>query len=109
MSLAAVRREETSARLGGDPAGGAPSELVSGYGMLTFPPLSCCGADSGSPGSEKFVTLMPKKSGLTPPFFAGISAKLNQRPSRVAILVLGYAMFLGTVVWISTFPVSVAV
>ena len=42
-------------------------------------------------------------------FFAGISAKLNQRPSRVAILVLGYVMFLGTVIWISTFPVSVAV
>lgn len=41
-------------------------------------------------------------------FFAGISTKLHQRSSRLAILGLGYAIFLGTAVWIATFPVSVA-
>ena len=42
-------------------------------------------------------------------FFAGISTKLHSRSSRVAILVLGYVMFLGTAIWIATFPVSVAI
>jgi hypothetical protein len=41
-------------------------------------------------------------------FFAGISTKLHQRNSRLAILGLGYAIFLGTAIWIATFPVSVA-
>ena len=42
-------------------------------------------------------------------FFAGISTKLHTRSSRIAILGLGYAMFLGTAIWIATFPVSLAV
>jgi hypothetical protein len=42
-------------------------------------------------------------------FFAGISTRLHERGARAAILGLGYALFLGTVVWIATFPVSVAV
>jgi hypothetical protein len=41
-------------------------------------------------------------------FFAGISTKLHSRGSQVAILSLGYVMFLGTAIWIATFPVSVA-
>ena len=41
-------------------------------------------------------------------FFAGISTKLHERSSRVAILAIGYALFLGTAIWIATFPVSVA-
>ena len=41
-------------------------------------------------------------------FFAGISTKLHSR-SQVAILTLGYVMFLGTAIWIATFPVSLAV
>jgi len=42
-------------------------------------------------------------------FFAGISTKLHAQAARVAILSLGYAMFLGTAIWIATFPVSVAI
>jgi hypothetical protein len=41
-------------------------------------------------------------------FFAGISTKLHSQRSQVAILSLGYVMFLGTAIWIATFPVSVA-
>jgi hypothetical protein len=42
-------------------------------------------------------------------FFAGISTKLHSQSSRVAILALGYVLFLGTAIWIATFPVSLAV
>ena len=42
-------------------------------------------------------------------FFAGISTRLHARASRSVVLGLGYALFLGTVVWILTFPVSVTV
>jgi hypothetical protein len=42
-------------------------------------------------------------------FFAGISTKLHARGARGAILGLGYAILLGTAVWIATFPVSVAI
>ena len=42
-------------------------------------------------------------------FFAGISTRLHGRGSRIAIVGLGYAVFLGTVIWLATFPVSVAV
>ena len=42
-------------------------------------------------------------------FFAGISTRLTAARLRVALLGLGIALFLGTVVWIATFPVSVAV
>jgi hypothetical protein len=41
-------------------------------------------------------------------FFAGISTKLHSQRSQLAILCLGYVMFLGTAIWIATFPVSVA-
>ena len=42
-------------------------------------------------------------------FFAGISTRMRSRGSRVALLVLGYVLLLGTVVWLATFPVTIAV
>jgi hypothetical protein len=42
-------------------------------------------------------------------FFAGISTKLSGPPQRLTVLALGYALFLGTVAWILTFPVTVSV
>jgi len=39
-------------------------------------------------------------------FFAGISTKLEAVAARTAILGLGWVLFLGTVIWISTFPVQ---
>ncbi len=42
-------------------------------------------------------------------FFAGISTKLVAPTQRATVLVLGYALFLGTVVWVVTFPVSISV
>jgi hypothetical protein len=42
-------------------------------------------------------------------FFAGISTRLRDRASRIAVLAMGYVLFLGAAVWIATFPVSVAV
>jgi hypothetical protein len=42
-------------------------------------------------------------------FFAGISTKLHARSQRAVILGLGYAILLGTAIWIGTFPVSVAI
>jgi len=41
-------------------------------------------------------------------FFAGISTKLHSRGSQVAILALGYVLFLGTAIWVATSPVSVS-
>jgi hypothetical protein len=42
-------------------------------------------------------------------FFAGMSTKLSSPGPRKAMLVLGCVVFLGTVAWIATFPVSVSV
>jgi hypothetical protein len=42
-------------------------------------------------------------------FFAGMSTKLGARRLRVITVALGCAIFLGTAIWIATFPVSVAV
>jgi hypothetical protein len=42
-------------------------------------------------------------------FFAGISTRLHSTGPRTAILGLGYVLFLGTVVWLATFPVDVDV
>jgi hypothetical protein len=42
-------------------------------------------------------------------FFAGISTRLRSRTPRTVVLGLGYALFLGAVIWIATFPVSVSV
>jgi len=42
-------------------------------------------------------------------FFAGISTKLNLYQFRVAIVAMGYAVFLGTLIWLATFPITVAI
>jgi hypothetical protein len=42
-------------------------------------------------------------------FFAGISTRLASPTPRMAILALGYALFLGSLIWIATFPVSLSV
>ena len=41
-------------------------------------------------------------------FFAGMSTKLGTPRLRMITVALGCAIFLGTVIWIATFPVSVA-
>jgi hypothetical protein len=40
-------------------------------------------------------------------FFAAISTRLNTIGARVALLGMGYALFLGTAVWLATQPVSI--
>jgi hypothetical protein len=42
-------------------------------------------------------------------FFAGISTRLRSRTPRMVVLGLGYGLFLGSLIWIATFPVSVSV
>jgi hypothetical protein len=42
-------------------------------------------------------------------FFAGISTRLRTRWGEGAILGLAWVLFLGTVTWIATFPVSLAI
>ena len=42
-------------------------------------------------------------------FFAGMSTRLESPGSRTVLLVVGCILFLGTVAWIATFPVSIAV
>jgi hypothetical protein len=42
-------------------------------------------------------------------FFAGISTRLHARAARSVVLGLGYTLFLGTVIWIVTFPVNLTV
>jgi hypothetical protein len=42
-------------------------------------------------------------------FFAGISTRLRSLGPRVALLAVGYVLLLGTVAWLATFPVTVAV
>ncbi len=42
-------------------------------------------------------------------FFAGMSTKLGDARLRKITVALGCVLFLGTVIWIATFPVSIAV
>jgi hypothetical protein len=42
-------------------------------------------------------------------FFAGISTRLRSSTPRTVVIGVGYTLFLGTVVWIATFPVSLSV
>jgi hypothetical protein len=42
-------------------------------------------------------------------FFAGMSAKLRTRRLRTVLLTFGLVVFLGTVVWIATFPISISI
>lgn len=42
-------------------------------------------------------------------FLAGMSTKLGSHGLRVTLLAAGYVVFIGTLLWIATFPISVAV
>ena len=42
-------------------------------------------------------------------FFAGISTKLTEPKQRVALLVMGYVLFVGTLAWLVTFPISISI
>ena len=42
-------------------------------------------------------------------FFAGMSTKLSDIRLRRITLTLGYVVFLGTLIWVATSPVSFAV
>jgi hypothetical protein len=42
-------------------------------------------------------------------FFAGISTRLRASTPRMVVLGLGYTMFLSTLIWIATFPISLSV
>jgi hypothetical protein len=42
-------------------------------------------------------------------FFAGLSIQFRTRPLRLAVLMLGCAVFFAAVGWLATFPVSIAV
>jgi hypothetical protein len=42
-------------------------------------------------------------------FFAGISLKLQTPRTRVTILTLGCVLFLGTAIWVATFPTRVTI
>jgi hypothetical protein len=42
-------------------------------------------------------------------FFAGMSTKLGVPRLRAAVVAVGWVIFAGTVIWIATFPVSLAV
>jgi hypothetical protein len=41
-------------------------------------------------------------------FFAGISTKLGDASVRIAVLALGWLVFIGTVTWLATLPTSLA-
>ncbi len=42
-------------------------------------------------------------------FFAGISTKLTAPRQRVALLVMGYVLFIGTLAWVVTFPITISI
>ena len=42
-------------------------------------------------------------------FFAGLSTKLGTRTARIALLALGWVVFVVTVSWIATFPTQVTI
>lgn len=42
-------------------------------------------------------------------FFAGISTKLAVPGQRMAVLALGYLIFVGAALWLATFPVTISV
>ncbi len=42
-------------------------------------------------------------------FFAGISSRLRTENSRIAVLTLGWIVFVGGLIWLATFPVSVQI
>jgi len=42
-------------------------------------------------------------------FFGGISTKMHRRNARIALVALGWVVFVGTVVWLATLPVQLTV
>ena len=42
-------------------------------------------------------------------FFAGMSMRLPSRRVRVALLSFGVVIFIGTVAWLATFPISLTI
>jgi hypothetical protein len=42
-------------------------------------------------------------------FSAGISTKLEGRGFKTAVLACGWVIFLGTVIWVATTPISLAI
>ena len=42
-------------------------------------------------------------------FFAGISTKLSAHRARAAVVLLGCVLFVGTLIWVATSPISVSV
>lgn len=42
-------------------------------------------------------------------FFASISTRLRSSTPRLVVLGLGYKLFIGSVIWIATFPISLSV
>ena len=42
-------------------------------------------------------------------FFAGISTRLPRPRLRIAILAVGYVVFVGAAVWVATFPISLSI
>jgi hypothetical protein len=42
-------------------------------------------------------------------FFAGASARFQSRGPRLAVLAIGSTLFIGALIWVATFPISVAV
>ncbi len=42
-------------------------------------------------------------------FFAGISTRLPRPRLRIAILAVGYVVFIGAALWIATFPISLSI
>jgi hypothetical protein len=42
-------------------------------------------------------------------FFAGICTKITRPKQRIALLAFGYLIFIGTAIWVASFPVTVSV
>jgi len=42
-------------------------------------------------------------------FFAGMSSKVDSRPARIAVLAMGCIVFVGTLIWVVTMPVTVSI
>ena len=42
-------------------------------------------------------------------FFAGFSTKLSTSRLRIVLLTAGWIVFIGTVAWLATFPISISV
>ena len=80
----------------------SPVRVIVSVGMLIDPALAAL----PSLGVLVVLAVVLFASAL---FFAGISTRLRSPTTRVVILGMGCALFLGSVIWIATFPVSLSV